>query len=138
MWTHLLRGHAICALATFFTIMFSQAFALGAFATANMLVAACLALGLTVFASVAFWGVAIVLHLLGVEKPGFALHTVTTSLMGAAAVIIGNLYFPAIVLVDTIGGALLTGFANTMLIWLIALFAGSTQKDLTFWPQFRR
>lgn len=136
MWIKLLRGHAICAAATFIIIEACQVFALGAFAAPTALVALGLALGLTVFASVVFWGAAVGLYLCNIGKPGIALHTVLTSLTGALAIWLGAMAFPSVVLVGSFALALGIGFANTMLIWLISVVLGTLQPNLRFWPEF--
>lgn len=137
MWLKLLRGHAICAAATFITISGSQAIGLGAFAAPSLPVAIGLSLGLTVFASIVFWAVAVALHLCNIGKPGIALHTVTTSLTGALAIWLGAMALPSVVLVSSFAVALGFGFANALLIWLIAIALGSVQPNLKFWPEFR-
>jgi len=137
MWSKLLRGHAICAAATFITIGASQVLSLGAFAAPSVLVAIGLALGLTFFASIVFWGAAVGLYLCNIGKPGVALHTVLTSVTGALAICLGAMAFPTVVLVGSFALALGIGFVNTMLIWLISISLGTIQPNLGFWPEFR-
>ncbi len=138
MWLQLLRGHAICAAATFITISASQAIGLGAFAAPSLLVTAGMALGLTLFASIAFWAVAVALHLCNIGRPGIALHTLSTSLTGALAIWLGAMALPSVVLVGSFALAFAIGFANSLLIWMIAIAVGSVQPNLSFWPEFRK
>lgn len=137
MWLKLLNGHAICAAATLITISASQVIGLGAFAAPSMLVEIGLALGLTVFASVTFWILAVALYLCNIGKPGIALHTVSTSLTGALAIWLGGMALPSVVLVSSFALALGLGFVNALLIWLIAIGLGTVQPNLRFWPEFR-
>lgn len=137
MWMKLLSGHAICAAATLITISASQVIGLGAFAASSLLVEIGLALGLTAFASITFWILAVALHLCNIGKPGIALHTVTTSLTGALAIWLGAMALPSIVLVSSFALAFGIGFANALLIWLIAIALGTVQPNLRFWPEFR-
>ena len=137
MWLQLLRGHALCAAATFITVSGSQAIGLTAFAAPSLLVAIGLALGLTVFASIVFWAVAVAMHLCNIDKPGIALHTLTTSLIGALAIWLAAMVLPSVVLVGSFAVAFGFGFVNALLIWMIAIALGTIQPNLSFWPVFR-
>lgn len=137
MWTKLLGGTALSALAAYCTIVLSQALFHGVFPILWVFADFGLAIGLALAASVVFWATAICSSFLNIQKPGIILFTVMTTFAGAVAIWCGAALFPAWISVSGFAAALGIGYINSLMIWLMAISAGEVQKNLTLWPVFK-
>ncbi len=134
---NILRPLSIVAASTLLLIAASNLLGLGAFGVSSVVGTVGLAVVLSVAAFAALAGVTLAVCLpLGIEAPGFILHTVFGVVAGTIALGLFGMAWPNLIMLGFIA-AIPYAAVNTVLIWILGFATGIT-KNIPVMPVFNR